>query len=98
MEQPGSGSYPVVLYVAERNDGTFKGTTRYSTLGNGLLSVVGKIDGKGIITFTEEEALYGKDSVVSGCKYVSTIRGNTWQGVAHFTDGTKGTFILKLAD
>jgi len=90
--------YPMVLFISSRTGNAFEGMTWYPTLGNGLITMSGEIKPDGVITFTEDEVLYGEESVVSGCIYTGSLKGNTLKGLATLEDRKTGDFVLKLAD
>src|SRR5258708_9957694 len=56
LNQENKNPYPVILYVRERGENVFEGTTWYPTYDNGLLAVSGRIE-RGKIHFTEVRAI-----------------------------------------
>jgi len=101
-------SYPVILFVKQRQGDTFEGMTWYPTLGNGLLEVTGRVDAKGAVTFTEDKVIYGevhgKDMVVvAGSKYTAKLEKSALKGSGEWTDPKTNqtaalTFSLRLAE
>lgn len=102
-DQTGWKPYPMILFINNSKGEAFEGTTWYPTLNNGLVKVSGQIRPKGIVTFTEDEVIHGKGSVISGCQYTATIERNTLKGGYVITLPStgkvdKGNIFLKLAD
>lgn len=100
--------YPMILFVKRRCGETFKGTTWYPTLENGLVTVTGQIDGNGAMTFSEDEVIFGeaneqRPGVLAGTKYAATLRKMTLKGNGEWLDpkakeGITVKFLLKLAE
>src|SRR5262245_38238542 len=97
-------SYPMILFVKQRTGDTFEGTTWYPAPGNGLIKVTGRIDAKGMVTFTDEKVIYGTRmqerhvGVVAGSTYEASLEGTTLKGTGDYRDGKDTmTFALKLA-
>jgi hypothetical protein len=109
MEQSNpKSSYPVILFVKQRNGNAFEGTTWYPTLGNGLLKVTGQIAANGTVTFTEDKVIHGDTFegnfvVIAGSKYTAELRKTTIVGTGELTlpnsnEVAKLTFTLKRAE
>jgi hypothetical protein len=78
-------SYPVILSIKKRKDNAFEGVTWYPTLGNGLILVMGRIEGKGNLTFSEDKVLYAEvydndQTVVAGPKYTAKLENTVLKG------------------
>lgn len=94
-------SYPVILSIKKRKDDTFEGVTWYPTLGNGLIMVTGRIDGKGTLTFSEDKVLYAEifdndRTVVAGPKYTAKLEKTVLKGsgeIREYTDPNTQTKI-----
>lgn len=93
----GRTSYPMILFISSRTGDAFKGMTWYPTLNNGLLTVTGQIKPDGIIKFTEEEIICGRN-LFAGCIYTASLEGNTLKGSNTCEGIGKFRFVLKLAD
>jgi hypothetical protein len=96
-DQTGWGIYPMILFIKSRTGDAFEGTTWYPTLGNGLLRVSGQVKPDGVITFTEEEIIYGRNFFI-GCVYTASLAGNTLKGLSTREGREPHHFVLKLAD
>ncbi|UCD05597.1 MAG: hypothetical protein JSV98_10890 [candidate division WOR-3 bacterium] len=107
-DQRGVKPYPMILFIKNRKGDAFEGMTWYPTLNNGLITISGQIRPEGIVTFTEDEVIYGgpneyRPGVISGGQFTATIEGNNLKGGYEITPpGTgnveKGNILLKLAD
>jgi len=92
MEQANSKlSYPVILSIKKRKDNTFEGVTWYPTLGNGLIMVMGRFEGKGALSFSEDKVLYAEvfdndQAVVAGPKYTAKLDKNVLKGSGEVRD------------
>jgi len=79
-------SYPLILSIKKRKDNAFEGVTWYPTLGNGLILVIGRIEGKGTLTFSEDKVLYAEvydndQAVVAGPKYTAKLENTVLKGI-----------------
>ena len=106
-DQTGYEPYPMIIFIQNRNDDAFEGMTWYPTLHNGLITISGQISPEGIVTFTEDEVIYGaptedRGGVISGGQYTATLKGKNLKGGYVITlpngEKDKGNIILKLAD
>ena len=98
------GAYPMILFISSRTGDAFEGMTWYPIPFNGLLTISGQIKPDGVITFTEEEVIWGEGSegsiggVLSRGQYTANLEGNTLEGPSFLNNIEVGHFVLKLAD
>src|SRR5262249_26522483 len=96
-------SDPMILFVKQRKGDSFEGVTWYPTIGNGLIKVTGRIDGKGGVTFTEEKVIHGDVTaqgrvVVAGSKYSAKLEGTVLKGTGEWVDPkTKDVYPMKFS-
>ena len=84
-------SYPMVLFIKQRQGETFEAVAWYPTLGDGLIKVSGKVGPNGVVTFTEEKVIHGEVTpdhriVVAGSKYTATLDRATLKGTGEWSD------------
>jgi len=108
MEQSNpKSSYPVILFIKQRNGNAFEGVTLYPTLGNGLLKVTGRIEEGGKLTFSEDSVIHAEkfdqDLIcIAGSKYTGELKSGAISGSGELAlPGTNEvarlTFSLKSA-
>jgi len=101
-DETGSKPYPMILFIQNRRGNAFEATTWYPTLGNGLVKASGQVNPEGLVTFTENQVIHGRWSVMSGAQFTATIEGNNLKGgyviKLPFGKVDKGNFSLKLVD
>ena len=86
----------MILFIQSREGDTFEAHTWYPATG-GLIKASGQIKPDGVITFTEEELIYGEDLII-GCVYNGNLEGNTLKGLSTREGREPHHFVLKLAD
>jgi hypothetical protein len=101
-DETGRKPYPMILFIQNRRGNEFEATTWYPTLGNGLVKASGQVNPDGLVTFTEDQVINGKWSVMSGAQFTATIEGKNLKGSyvikLPFGKVDKGNFSLRLAD